>query len=453
MALNAVDSSRTDVDVGQGRAGMFWRLALAAFGLMGARLSGAVFGFLTQILLARTFPAEQVGIAFLAMSVTTFVGLVITCGYSTLALTYLARYRAFGRPALVEAFLAVARRDVAAAGVVVLAGGVAGYFFAPLTPGMAEAMLAGCIAALPLAALRINSSAANAQRRFTLSYAPDFVFRPLLLLVFIGVMVLLGVDRHIEYVLVALIVIALVAAVGQALRLGPDNVWSLKARRPSRNLARFFRHRAGAMLLVTVVGGATADLVVMLGGVFLPPDQVAVLAVAVRLAALVGFFSAASQPFVLRDLASAMSSAKSAETNRLLLRMNLAGLSLMAAAIIACAVLGPWVLRIYGRDYAAAYWPLLLFLIGQMFRVSGGMNGELLALGGHQVKSATLCVAAVAVLVVAAAILTPIWHVMGLATASVCAEAFWAVGLALLTQRLEGRRGDIVGLLLQRRAA
>jgi len=178
-----------------------------------------------------------------------------------------------------------------------------------------------------------------------------------------------------------------------------------------------------------------------------------VLAVAVRLAALVGFFSAASQPFVLRDLASAMSSAKSAETNRLLLRMNLAGLSLMAAAIIACAVLGPWVLRIYGRDYAAAYWPLLLFLIGQMFRVSGGMNGELLALGGHQVKSATLCVAAVAVLVVAAAVLTPIWHVMGLATASVCAEAFWAVGLALLTQRLEGRRGDIVGLLLQRRAA
>jgi O-antigen/teichoic acid export membrane protein len=263
-------------------------------------------------------------------------------------------------------------------------------------------------------------------------------------------MVLLGTERHIEYVLVALIVIALVVAIGQAVRLGPDNVWTLKAKRPDRNLARFFRHRAGAMLLVTVVGGATADLVVMLGGVFLPPDQVAVLAVAVRLAALVGFFSAASQPFVLRDLASAMSSAKSVEMRRLLLRMNLAGLSLMTVAIILCAALGPWILRIYGHDYAAAYWPLLLFMVGQMFRVSGGMNGELLALGGHQVKSATLCLAAVAVLVVTAAVLTPLWHVMGLAAASVCAEAFWAVGLAMLIQRLEGRRGDIVGLLLQR---
>jgi O-antigen/teichoic acid export membrane protein len=450
MALNVVESSASEISPRPLRTSMFWRLALAAFGLMGARLSGAVFGFLSQILLARSFPAQDVGVAFLAMSVTTFVSLLITCGYSTLALTYLARYRAFGRPTLVDAFLAVARRDMGIAGAIVLAGAVVGYFFAPMAPGMAEAMLAGCLAALPLAAIRINSSAANAQRRFSLSYTPDFVFRPALLLAFIAAMVLLGMERHIEYVLVALIVIALVVAIGQAVLLGPDNVWALKVRRPARNLARFVRHRAGAMLLVTVVGGATADLVVMLGGVFLPPDQVAVLAVAVRLATLVGFFSAASQPFVLRDLASAMSASKSAETNRLLLRMNLAGLSLMAAAIVGCAFFGPWILGIYGHDYAAAYWPLLLFMLGQMLRVSGGMNSELLALGGHQVKSATLCVAAVVVLVVTAGILTPFWHVMGLAAASVCAEAFWAVGLAMLTQRLEGRRGDIVGLLLQR---
>jgi O-antigen/teichoic acid export membrane protein len=451
MALNAVDSPASEVDPSPLRTSRSWRLALAAFGLMGARLSGAVFGFLSQILLARTFAAEDVGIAFLAMSVTTFVALLITSGYSTLALTYLARYRALNRPSLVEAFLAVARRDVAVTAVVVLAGAGLGYVFAPMSHGMAEAMLAGCIAAVPLAAIRINSSEANAQRRFALSYAPDFVFRPLLLLAFIALMVVLGMERHVEYVLLALIGIAIVVAIGQAVRLGHDNVWRLPLRRPARNLARFFRHRAGAMLLVTVVGGATADLVVMLGGVFLPPDEVAVLAVAVRLAALVGFFSAASQPFVLRDLASAMSQAKAAEINRLLLRMNLAGLSLMAVAIIGCAALGPWVLAIYGHDYAAAYWPLLLFLVGQMFRVSGGMNGELLALGGHQVKSATLCVAAVVVLVAMAALLTPIWHVMGLAGSYVCAEAFWAVGLAMLTQKLEGRRGDIVGLLLQRR--
>jgi cobalamin synthase len=53
--------------------------------------------------------------------------------------------------------------------------------------------------------------------------------------------------------------------------------------------------------------------------------------------------------------------------------------------------------------------------------------------------------------VVLSAILAPRFGMMGLAMASVCAEAFWAVGLAYLTQKLEGRRGDIIGLLVQRR--
>jgi O-antigen/teichoic acid export membrane protein len=145
-----------------------------------------------------------------------------------------------------------------------------------------------------------------------------------------------------------------------------------------------------------------------------------------------------------------MSRSATTEINTLLLRMNLAGLSIMAAALLVCALFGRWILGIYGPDYVAGYWPLLLFMAGQAFRTSGGMNGELLALGGHQVSSATLCLGAVGVLVVLAAVLSPLWGVLGLALASLAAEAFWAVGLAWLTQKHVGRRGDIVGLLTQR---
>jgi len=429
---------------------MFWRLILLVFGLMGARLAGAGFGFLSQILLARTFPAAEVGIAFLAMSVTTFVSLLITCGYHALALTYLARYRALDRPRLVEGFLAVGRRDMIAASAVAVVAAVLVYFFAPVSPEVAKAVLFGTVAALPLAAIRLNNSAANAQRRFSLSYVPDFVGRSGLLLLFIAALVFLGMERRIDYVLIALVVISFAVAVVQAIIMGPDNVWNrVWAKRP-RDLTRFFRHRAVAILLVAIVTGASADLVVMLGGLFLPTSEVAVLGVAVRLAALVGFFSAASQPFVLRDLASAMSQARSAEVNGLLLRMNIAGLSIMAVAIVGCAIFGPFILGIYGQEYGAAYWPLLLFLVGQTFRTASGMNSELLALGGHQVKSASLCFCAVVVLAGLAFLLTPHWGVVGLAAASVGAEIFWAAGLSYLTQKLEGRRGDIVGLLMQR---
>jgi len=264
-------------------------------------------------------------------------------------------------------------------GLLVLAGAVLFYFFAPVPRDVANAALFGGLASLPLAAIRLNNSAANAQRRFSLSYVPDFVGRSGLLLLFIAALVFFGADRRVDYVLVALAVITFAVAIGQAMLMGGDNVWTLAWRKRPRDLARFFRHRAVAMLLVTIVAGASADLVVMLGGVFLPTSEVAVLGVAVRLAALVGFFSAASQPFVLRDLASAMSRAETAEVDKLLLRMNLAGLSIMGVAIVVCAVFGPLILSIYGKAYSAAYWPLLLFMVGQAFRTSGGMNSELMS--------------------------------------------------------------------------
>jgi O-antigen/teichoic acid export membrane protein len=420
----------------------FWQIIMPMFGLMGARLAGAAFGFLSQIVLARVFVAHDVGVAFLAISVTSFASLIITCGYHTIALTYLARFQAFGRVNLVWAFLVAARRDMAIMAVVLVAL-AAGAMLLPIDRDTAKAFLYGTLAALPLAAIRLNNSAANAQKRFTLSYAPDFVVRPALLLAIIGGLVLIGGERNIDYVLVALVAIALAVAIGQAMLLGQDNAFALGRAKPARDLRQFYRRRAVAMLMFTIVAGATADLVVLIGGVFLAPSEVAVLGVAVRVAALVGFFSSASQQFVLRDLVAAMTRLGRAEVDGLLWRTNMTGLGTMLAATAFVAVFGHLVLGLFGPEYGAGYWPLLIFLLSQVVRVMGGMNAQLLALGGHQVRSAATCVVAVVILVVLSALLTPVWGLVGIALATLVAEIFWAVSLGVLAQRLEGRRGDI----------
>lgn len=418
------------------------RILMAVVGLMGARLAGAGFGFLSQLVLARTFMPHDVGMAFLAMSVTAFVSLLATGGYHTIALTYLARFRAFGREGLVQAFLWAARRDMAVLIAVFLIAAPL-TFLLPLEDGVAKAVLYGVLAAIPLAMIRLNNSAANAQKRFALSYVPDFVVRPGLLLVFLGVLVALGLNSNIDYVLIAMVVIAVVVAAGQAVLMGRDNAFARANTTQMRDLRPFYRRRAAAMLMVTVVAGATADLVVLVGGVFLPPSQVAVLGVAVRVAALVGFFSSASQHFVLRDLVSAMSSMGRTESDALLWRTNVVGLGTMVATTLMAIAFGPFVLALFGPDYVQGYWPLVIFLIGQSVRVMGGMNGHLLALGGHQVRSAALCVVAVVLLVGLSAILTPIWGLVGIALAMLVAELVWAIGLGWLTQQLVGRRGDI----------
>lgn len=411
---------------------------------MGARLAGAGFGFLSQLVLARAFVPHDVGMAFLAMSVTAFVSLLVTGGYHTIALTYLARFRAFGRDGLVQAFLWAARRDMyVLVAIVLVATPIA--FLLPLEDGVAKAVVYGVLAAIPLAVIRLNNSAANAQKRFALSYVPDFVVRPGLLLVFLGILVALGPNSSIDSVLIAMVVIALAVAIGQALMMGKDNAFARAAGPQPRDLRAYYRRRAAAMLMVTVAAGATADLVVLVGGAFLPPSQVAVLGVAVRVAALVGFFSSASQQFVLRDLVAAMSSMSRAESDGLLWRTNVVGLGTMAVTTLLAIIFGPLVLALFGTDYIQGYWPLVIFLVGQSVRVMGGMNGHLLALGGHQVRSAALCAVVVVLLVGLSAILTPIWGLVGIALAMLVAELVWAVGLGVLTQRLVGRRGDIFG--------
>src|SRR5690606_10359596 len=99
----------------------------------------------------------------------------------------------------------------------------------------------------------------------------------------------------------------------------------------------------------------------------------------------------------------------------------------------------------------AGYWPMVIFLLSQSVRVMGGMNAHLLALGGHQVRSAALCAVAVVVLLTLAAILIPFWGLVGIALAMLAAELVWAIGLAMLTQRLEGRRGDLFAGLANHR--
>lgn len=418
-----------------------WRLLAPIFGLMGARLAGAAFGFLSQLALARAFPPYQVGVAFLAISVTTFVSLLVTGGYHTIGLAYLARFQAWGRTRLTTAFLSASLRDMAI--LWCLAGILAGsLWFLPVDRGMAAAGFWGTLAAIPLSLIRLNNSMANAQRRFALSYVPDFVVRPALLLGLILILVAIGARQSALPLLIALPVIALAVAIGQGLLMGPDNVlrrWQFQG----PDLRRKYRPRAISMLAVTIVSGATADLVVLVAGFLLPPEEVAVLGVAIRIAALVGFFALASQQFVLRDLVAARSSGDPLVLNQLLLRTNLAGAGTMAVAVLAALLLGHLVLALFGETYEDAYLPMVIFLISQAVRVMGGLNAQLLALGGHQIRSAAICLAALGVLVVGSLVLTPIWGVLGIAVATLAAEIFWALRLAVLTQRLEGRRADL----------
>ncbi len=430
----------------------FWRIILLAINLVGVRFGGAAIGLASQVLLARLLTQDQVGVIFMGMSAAAFISLIITGGYPQLAITCLPRYYTLGRTNLVHAFHAAFLHDSFWITLCTFAVATVAYFFLALDDGIKTALLFGCLSAPASAAIRINGSVANSVRRYALSYVPDFLYRPGLLLGFLLAAWGLGLSLSVNRVLWAFVVANTAIAIVQAMLIGNEGARSGLKWSGRHNLAPLLRSRAAALVIVGIVAASFSDIVTLLAGFFLNTADVALVGVTIRLAALAGFITQASQQFILPDLTNAMTRGTPKQVHSLLLRINAISLSAILACVVGAILFGPVALKVFGTAYGPGHWPLVLFMVSQVFRAASGMNQYLLSLAGHQIRTAGSCIVAMVVLVATTAILTPRFGVMGISIAVIAADAVWAILLALQAQRLTGHRGDIIGVLGDRQA-
>jgi O-antigen/teichoic acid export membrane protein len=196
-------------------------------------------------------------------------------------------------------------------------------------------------------------------------------------------------------------------------------------------------------VLIAAVAMNFADIVTLIGGLFLPAHDVAQLGVAIRLAALAGFVTQVTQNFVLPDLSAAIVRGDRLASRGLIFRINVIAFSAIAACVAVAAFFGPLILGVFGPEYQGAHWALVLFMVSQLFRAAGGMNQHLLSLDGFQTRSVIACVFAVLLLTGSASVLSPAYGIMGMAVSVLLAEAAWALVLGYQAQRYTGYRGDI----------
>lgn len=419
------------------------KLIMRLFSLVGARAAGAAFGLLGQLALARVFSPADVGIFLLTTSVMAFGSLLMTGGYPALGLTYLARYQSLARRSLVAAFHAAALRTTLALSLVMAVIAILAYF-TPALAALRPAILFGAIAAPGQALIRLNNSAANSLRRFDLSYIPDFVLRGGLLFAAVIAIIALAHDPQMVWILWAIVISTYATAVIQAVLLGRSGVVGKVFSLQRRSLAAHYRLRAAALLVGAFVSFTFAEIVTLVAGLLLPPAEVAVVGIAVRLASIAGFVVQTMQVIAIPDLTDTMTKGMRDDADRLMRRTNLLNFALMMAAILATLVLGDWVLSLFGPDYQAGKWALFLFLLCQAVRSAGTMNNHLLSLGGYQTRTAIVCAISLIVLLGAAVGLTPYLGITGMGWAALAAECVWAVGLAVSAQSLTGRRGDLL---------
>jgi O-antigen/teichoic acid export membrane protein len=416
-------------------------------GVVGARFLGAFLGLGTQIILTRLFLPAEVGLILFGMSAASLISLLVSGGYPAFAFTKLPQLLATNRISAVKAVHGAFMRSTLLAWIVFSCVAALVIAFVPLQNGLPVALVMGCIAALPSSLIRYNSAIANTLRRFSLSYMPDFIVRPSLLLAYLGVAKLWGVNLTVTHVLAAFVAMIFAIAVYLAFALGNDAValsnWS--DTRP--RLSAALRRPAFAMLIVATITTAFADLVTMIGGFLLPSVDVALLGVTIRLASIAAFVIQATQQFVLPDLTKAMAARDGAQADALMLKMNVISIATLLAGLAAAFVLGKMVLGIFGTEYVQGYGLLMLLLLAQAVRALGGMNQHLLSLAGKQMQTAGACLTAVIILVAVSTSLAKGYGATGVGYAVLTCELVWAIYLATLCRRLTGSRGDLLWLL------
>ena len=414
------------------------RQALIAFAI---RLVSAAITFVSQIILARMMGEFEYGIFAFVWVIVVLAGNLSCLGFHSSVIRFLPQYRAEADLAAARGLHVTARLFsilsaslLAATGFVFLrlfAGSFESYWLVPLFLALFT---------LPMIALGdVLDGTARASGWTVTALSPTFLIRPTLILLFMLGAVWAGAPDTAVTAMEAALAATYVTTLLQYARL-------------RRRLRRTYGHGAlrlrastwlGYSLPIFLIDGigfllTNADVVVV--GLYLPPDQVAVYFAAAKTIVIVQFVAfavkAAAGPRFAAIL-SAGDKASLAEFAGQTARWSFWPALVLGAVIV---LAGQQLLALFGPAFTVGYWLLPILFSGILAKSLIGPGEVLLSMAGRQ----NLCVALYAVVLAIAItlnmLLIPIYGLAGAAIATACAMATEALLLHIALRRTLGIR-------------
>ncbi|MGI9570928.1 MAG: hypothetical protein ACR2PH_14610, partial [Desulfobulbia bacterium] len=250
-------------------------------------------------------------------------------GYSIVGLTYLSRYISMGRRKLQTIFITATFRDLTYNTVIlsililVIVSGLS------LNESTEQAIFLGLIVAPGGAIMTLQSTIANANRHYFLTFTPDYFVRPLEFLIALLILLALTNGITLKATLIIYALLSNVTMFGQFYFLTRNVVsgtevksWFASPDRQKRKRLAMWRSRASSLIIVTLVSLSFSDLVVVVAGLFVKTDDVAPIGIRVKIAVLVGFAGQICHQFVIPDLAGTIRDGDNCSWQRILLRAN-----------------------------------------------------------------------------------------------------------------------------------
>ena len=403
------------------------------------RMAGAALTYASMIFLARWLGAFNFGIYAYVFVIAGLLGLALSFGFNSSGLRLVPDYLARQKWRRLTGFLTQSYGLIVSFSVL---GSLAGaslvfafrdmiepHYFAPLLVGFA------CVPLLTL--LNQFESTARAFGWMNLAYVPGYILRPLLLMAFAGGMTVFGGTPDAAAALWAMIAACAVAALVQGALV------YFGVRRRVTKVAPAFHTRAWCtisfgFLAIDGLRMLLDNTDVLMIGRLLDPHSVAAYYAAIRTGGLVSFVSFSMIALAVPKFAEIHITGTRREMQKFVSGVIQMMFWPSLATAVGLALLGPFVLSLFGADFEMGYPTMLVVLAGLVLRSATGPVEYLLNMTGHHKDTMRVYAFAAVANVCLNLLLIPAFGIIGAAIASYTAMLSGNVWLYLLVQKRLG---------------
>lgn len=400
--------------------------------IVSARIAGALAAIVFTMLLSRSMGAAAMGQVSVAISLAMVLALACTTNIEAGGVRFIVRDLAGGNFAAVHGYMRFARFYVLAVSVLTAAGALA--FLTWRSGQLPEPSILLAVAAAPLLGwMRLGAGFAMGFSRPVLAVLPRTMFRPVVFMALIAAWIgLIGTPTpdiamalFAASILVVLVLqqALLAGAAGRALTSGGD------ARADMSGWPQWVR--IGLTLGLNVLFVEYSVYLAVLGASLVLPDaDLALLDISLKLMALLKFGVTAVNQVFMPKLSRAMATDNQPALQRWLAVSGLMKLAVVAVGLAAAAVLGRWVLSLFGEEFPAAYPLLLMLLADPVLVVLFGPGSNVVSFSKRPYALLPALAVTLAVLFGGLAWLGSAYGLIGAGAAIVAARCVWGVWLA-----------------------
>jgi O-antigen/teichoic acid export membrane protein len=395
---------------------------ISASQVLAIRLVGAALTYASMVCLARWLGSYNFGIYAYVLVIVTLLGLAFSFGFNSSGLRFVPSYLAQKKLRRLSGFLKQSYKIVLAISVIGALLG-AGLVFALrniIEPYYVVPLLVGMLCVPVWALLNQFEATSRAFGWVHLAYIPGFVLRPLLVMGFVGGLVWLGGTADAVGALWALVAACAVAALAQGFLVYAVTRKQLAEVKPAFHTRQWFTISL-SFLMIDGFRMVLDNTDVLMIGRLLDPHSIAVYFAAIRTGGLVAFVSFSMMALAVPKFAEIHSTGTPRELQKFVSEVIqlMFWPSLLTAA--ALAAVGPYVLSLFGADFAMGYPTMLVILAGLVLRSATGPVEYLLNVTGHHRDTMRVYALAAAANVALSLLLIPTLGIIGAAIATYAA--------------------------------